>query len=159
MAHNRGWDLRTAAGYVVLLLAVSDGYRAAGRMVRWWERDSGGRSGTDRAVIGRLPMCIRMTCGGQQEMVSSKEQSGVETRVLSVVTEVLAIEGDAPALDSSLIEDLGADSLDLLSLFMALEDEFGDTISEEETEGLATLRDIVECISGRLGETAAASQS
>ena len=91
-------------------------------------------------------------------MVSSKEQSGVEARVLSVVTEVLAIEGEPPALDSSLIEDLGADSLDLLSVFMALEDEFGGTISEEDTEGMATLRDIVECISARLGENAVASQ-
>ena len=92
-------------------------------------------------------------------MVASKEQSGVEARVLSVVTEVLAIEGDPPALESSLIEDLGADSLDLMSLFMALEDEFGGTISEEDTEGLTTLRDIVECISGRLGKNAVASQS
>ncbi len=91
-------------------------------------------------------------------MVSSKEQSSVEARVLSVVREVLAIEGEPPVLDSSLVEDLGADSLDLLSLFMALEDEFGGTITEEDTEGLATLRDIVECISGRIGENAVASQ-
>ena len=91
-------------------------------------------------------------------MVSSKEQSNVEARVLSVAQEVLAIDGEPPALDSSLIEDLGADSLDLLSLFMALEDEFGSTISEEDTDGLDTLRDIVDCISGRLGENAAASQ-
>ncbi len=91
-------------------------------------------------------------------MVSSNEQSSVEARVLSVVREVLAIEGEPPALESSLIEDLGADSLDLLSLFMALEDEFGGTITEEDTEGLATLRDIVECISGRIGENAVASQ-
>ena len=91
-------------------------------------------------------------------MVSSKEQSSVEARVLSVVREVLAIEGEPPALESSLTEDLGADSLDLLSLFMALEDEFGGTITEEDTEGLATLRDIVECISGRIGENAVASQ-
>ncbi len=91
-------------------------------------------------------------------MVSSNEQSSVEARVLSVVREVLAIEGEPPALESSLIEDLGADSLDLLSLFMALEDEFGGTITEEDTEDLATLRDIVECISGRIGENAVASQ-
>ena len=91
-------------------------------------------------------------------MVSSKEQSNVEARVLSVAQEVLAIDGEPPALDSSLIEDLGSDSLDLLSLFMALEDEFGDTISEEDTDGLDTLRDIVDCISGRLGESAVASQ-
>ena len=90
-------------------------------------------------------------------MVSSNEQSSIEARVLSVTQEVLAIDGDPPALDSSLIEDLGADSLDLLSLFMALEDEFGGTISEQDTEGLATLRDIVECISGRMGDDAAAS--
>lgn len=77
--------------------------------------------------------------------------------MLSVAQEVLAIEGEPPALDSSLIEDLGADSLDLLSLFMALEDEFGGTISEEDTDGLDTLRDIVDCISGRLGESAVAS--
>jgi acyl carrier protein len=91
-------------------------------------------------------------------MGASKEQPSVETRVLSVVREVLVIEGEPPALDSSLVEDLGADSLDLLSLFMALEDEFGGTISEEDTEGLATLRDIVECISGRIGDKAVASQ-
>ena len=99
-----------------------------------------------------------MTFRGQQEMVSSKDQSSVAARVLSVAQEVLAIDGEPPALDSSLIEDLGADSLDLLSLFMALEDEFGDTISEEDTDGLDTLRDIVDCISGRLGENAVASQ-
>lgn len=91
-------------------------------------------------------------------MVAANQESSVESRVLSVVREVLAIEGDSPALDSSLVEDLGADSLDLLSLFMALEDEFGGTISEEETEGLTTLRDIVECISGKLGENAVASR-
>lgn len=91
-------------------------------------------------------------------MTSSNDQTSVEARVLTVVGEVLAIEGDPPALDSSLVEDLGADSLDLLSLFMALEDEFGDTISEEDTEGLTTLRDVVECISGRMGEKAVASQ-
>lgn len=91
-------------------------------------------------------------------MVESSDQASVETRVLSVVKEVLAIEGDPPALDSSLIDDLGADSLDLLSLFMALEDEFGGTISEEDAEGLSTLRDIVECISDRLGDGAVASQ-
>jgi acyl carrier protein len=91
-------------------------------------------------------------------MVSNKEQPSIEARVLSVAQEVLAIVGDPPSLDSSLIEDLGADSLDLLSLFMALEDEFGGTISEEDTEGLATLRDIVACISSRVGDDVAASQ-
>ena len=91
-------------------------------------------------------------------MVASNDEASVETRVLAVVKEVLAIEGDAPSLDSSLIDDLGADSLDLLSLFMALEDEFGGTISEEDAEGLSTLKDIVETISSRLGENAVASQ-
>ena len=49
--------------------------------------------------------------------------------------------------------------IELSDMVKALEDEFGDSISEEDAEGLATLRDIVECISGRLGENAVASQS
>ena len=78
----------------------------------------------------------------------------VEARVLRVTREVLAIEGDGPPIESSIGEDLGADSLDQLSLFMALEDEFGGRISEEEAEGLVTLRDVVEYVRGRMEASA-----
>ena len=60
----------------------------------------------------------------------------VEDRVFRVVREVLALEDEELSLERTLREDLNADSLDLVSLVMALEDEFGGTISEEDAEHL-----------------------
>jgi len=73
----------------------------------------------------------------------------IERRVLTVVRDVLAIDGDGPPLDSAIDADLGADSLDQLSLFMALEDEFGGRIPEEEAASLTTLRDVVRYVRAR----------
>ena len=81
------------------------------------------------------------------EMALSNE---IELRVLSVVREVLALEGDGPSLDSTINADLGADSLDQLSLFMALEDEFGGKISEDDAAALVTLRDVVRYVHERM---------
>ena len=86
--------------------------------------------------------------------MSEMTAGDVEARVLRVTREVLAIEGDGPPLESAIGEDLGADSLDQLSLFMALEDEFGGRISEEEAEGLVTLRDVVNYVRVRFEASA-----
>jgi len=73
----------------------------------------------------------------------------IERRVLTVVRDVLAIDGEGPSLDSAIGADLGADSLDQLSLFMALEDEFGGKIPEEEAASLITLRDVARYVCAR----------
>ena len=70
----------------------------------------------------------------------------LEKRVLTVVCEVLALDADQPTLDSSISEDLGADSLDKLSLFMALEDEFGGRIRHEDAERISTLLEVVQYV-------------
>lgn len=80
----------------------------------------------------------------------------VEHRVVAVLREVLAIEEESIDPSASIKGDLGADSLDLLSLFMALEDEFGGTISEQEAGKLTTVGDVVGYISSRLEESAVA---
>ena len=80
----------------------------------------------------------------------------VEQRVVAVFREVLAIEEESIDASASIKGDLGADSLDLLSLFMALEDEFGGTISEQEATKLITVGDVVGYISSRLEESAVA---
>ena len=75
----------------------------------------------------------------------------VSERVLSITSEVLSL--DEPAtLDMDLRKDLNADSLDLLTLFMTLEDEFGGSISEDQVENIASLGDIVNYINGRIAE-------
>lgn len=80
------------------------------------------------------------------EKLSSEE---VSERVVSVANEVLPQEKPL-TLDLDLRKDLEADSLDLLTLFMTLEDEFGGTIPEADVEKISTLRGIIEYINGRM---------
>ncbi|MFT5176303.1 MAG: acyl carrier protein [Gammaproteobacteria bacterium] len=67
----------------------------------------------------------------------------IESRVLCVVKEVLGLDDEPRDLDLSITQGLALDSLDQLSLFMALEDEFGGRIHEEDAERIVTLRDVV----------------
>ena len=76
---------------------------------------------------------------------------GVEARVLRVVKEVLALDEEPRDLDLSISKELALDSLAQLSLFMALEDEFGGRIREEDAERIRTLRDVVEYVQNRMG--------
>ena len=77
-------------------------------------------------------------------MSAGLAQQGVEARVLNVVQEVLGLEDEPRDLDLSIAKELAVDSLDQLSLFMALEDEFGGYIREEDIARISTLRDVVE---------------
>ena len=70
-------------------------------------------------------------------------------RVRDIAADKLSVEPDDIQLESSFTEDLEADSLDVVELIMALEEEFGgdDTpleISDEDAEGLNTVSDVVE---------------
>ncbi len=80
------------------------------------------------------------------QMLSPRE---VSERVMSIVSEVLSLD-EPPGLDLDLRKDLNADSLDLLTLFMTLEDEFGGSIPEDEVESISTVGDIIEYINGRI---------
>jgi acyl carrier protein len=60
-------------------------------------------------------------------------------KVKSVVADKLNVGEDQVTLDAKFVEDLGADSLDQVELIMALEDEFGLKIPEEEAEQLVTV--------------------
>ena len=54
------------------------------------------------------------------------------------------IDPETITLDTNLIDDIGADSLDVVELIMSLEDEFGIAISDDDAVQLATVRGIVE---------------
>ena len=66
--------------------------------------------------------------------------------VKSILVEQLGVEGEAVTLESSLIDDLNADSLDMVELVMAMEQEFGISIPDEEAERIKTVGDAIEFI-------------
>ncbi len=77
----------------------------------------------------------------------------VDQEVVSKVKKMIAIQLGKPenevTPESSFIEDLGADSLDLVELIMSMEDEFGLEISDEDAEGILTVQDAINYITER----------
>ena len=67
-------------------------------------------------------------------------------RVKQIIVDQLGIDENEIAMESSFIDDLGADSLDIVELIMALEEEFNIEIPDEEAEKISTVGDIVEYI-------------
>ena len=64
--------------------------------------------------------------------------------------EVLSVEGDQVTKEASFGDDLDADSLDLVELVMALEEEFDVSVEEEELEGIETVGAAYDLIVGKL---------
>ncbi|HID89837.1 MAG TPA: acyl carrier protein [Anaerolineae bacterium] len=71
-------------------------------------------------------------------------------KVKEIIVEVLAVEPDIVTMEASFREDLGADSLDLVELVMAFEEEFGGTISDEEAQQIKTVGDAVRYIQEKM---------
>ncbi|MBP3284082.1 MAG: acyl carrier protein [Clostridia bacterium] len=67
-------------------------------------------------------------------------------KVRDIVVEQLGVEEDEVTMESSFIDDLGADSLDIVELIMALEEEFDTEVPDEEAEKITTVGDVVEYI-------------
>jgi len=75
-------------------------------------------------------------------------------RVKKIIEDQLGAEPDDITPTASFVDDLGADSLDLVELIMSFEDEFKEDvpdleISDEEAEGLATVQDALDFLSGK----------
>lgn len=70
-------------------------------------------------------------------------------RVKGIVVEQLGVEAEEVVPTASFVEDLNADSLDLVELIMAMEEEFGDEISDEDAEKIVTVQDAVDYIRER----------
>ena len=67
-------------------------------------------------------------------------------KVRDIVVEQLGVEADEVSIDSTFIDDLGADSLDIVELIMAFEEEFNIEIPDEEAEKIRTVKNAVEFI-------------
>ena len=69
-----------------------------------------------------------------------------------LIAEQFAIDADEISMDSSFVDDLGADSVDLVELVMAMEEEFNiGEIDEEDLAGLKTVGDCVRYLNSKLG--------
>ena len=77
--------------------------------------------------------------------------SDIESRVKAIVVEQLGVDEDEVKNESSFIDDLGADSLDTVELVMALEEEFGTEIPDEEAEKITTVQLAIDYINEHKG--------
>ncbi|MBI2487038.1 MAG: acyl carrier protein [Deltaproteobacteria bacterium] len=78
-------------------------------------------------------------------MATQVEQE-VVAKVKKMIASQLGKSENEVTPESSFIEDLGADSLDLVELIMSMEDEFGLEISDEDAEGILTVQDAINYI-------------
>jgi len=76
----------------------------------------------------------------------------IDERVKQIIVEQLGVNEDQVTPEASLIEDLGADSLDIVELVMAFEEEFGQEIPDEDTEKIRTVADVVRYLEERAGK-------
>ncbi len=74
------------------------------------------------------------------------DKADVFPKVKEIIVDQLGVEEDEVLPEAHFIEDLGADSLDIVELVMALEEEFGLEIPDEDAEKIATVNDAVDYI-------------
>lgn len=66
----------------------------------------------------------------------------MQDKITKIIEEQLGVESDRIKPEASFIDDLGADSLDIVELVMAMEEEFEIEIPDEDAEGLKTVQDV-----------------
>lgn len=86
----------------------------------------------------------------------SANATEIETRVKKIVVEQLGVKEEEITSQASFVDDLGADSLDTVELVMALEEEFGTEIPDEDAEKIVTVKNAVEYIMQRMDKEAKA---
>jgi acyl carrier protein len=80
------------------------------------------------------------------ELEKPMAEKSIEQRVKDIIVEQLGVNADQVTPEAKFIEDLGADSLDTVELVMALEEEFGHEIPDEQAEKLQSVGDVIKYI-------------
>jgi acyl carrier protein len=79
------------------------------------------------------------------------DMSDIEAKVKKIIEEKLSVNADQITNEARFAEDLKADSLDTVELVMALEDEFGLDIPDEEAEKIKTVQNAIDYITSKAG--------
>jgi acyl carrier protein len=82
-----------------------------------------------------------------EEVLQHMEHDEIFDKVKEVIVDQLNVEEDDVVEDATFVDDLGADSLDIVELVMALEETFGVSIPDEDAESIKTVGDAVSYIS------------
>ena len=106
--------------------------------------------------MGRSGLWIAGNALRFQQLKSARElnMSDVAERVKKIVVENLGVEGEKVVETASFIDDLGADSLDIVELVMAFEEEFGCEIPDDAAEQIQTVGDAVKFLEKSAASTA-----
>lgn len=73
----------------------------------------------------------------------------VEERVKNIIVEQLNVDSDSVTADASFVDDLGADSLDIVELVMTMEEEFDLEIPDEDAEKIKSVGDVIKYVTSR----------
>jgi acyl carrier protein len=74
----------------------------------------------------------------------------LESRVSAIIVEQLGVTKEELAPEASFIDDLGADSLDIVELVMAMEEEFDIEIPDDDAEKIQTIKDVIGYVKGKI---------
>ncbi|MBU4357112.1 MAG: acyl carrier protein [Proteobacteria bacterium] len=75
----------------------------------------------------------------------------IDEKVIDIIVDKLGVDRSEVTPEAVFVDDLGADSLDLVELIMAMEEEFNMEIADEDAEKLRTVQDVISFISARAG--------
>ena len=129
--HGDALKIATRAGVLYRYAQNGDIYE-----LRW--------SPTDRVHrVGAGQLCRIL----YDKIVGQKEEVKEEAPVVAEVGANVGVDEEEVKMEASFVDDLGADSLDVVELVMALEEEFGLEISDEDAEKLASVKNAVDYIS------------
>jgi acyl carrier protein len=70
----------------------------------------------------------------------------IESEMIDIIVEQLSVEREKVVPNASFVDDLGADSLDLVELIMAMEEGFDIEIPDEDAEGITTVKDAIDYV-------------
>jgi acyl carrier protein len=76
----------------------------------------------------------------------------LEERIREIIVEQLGVSADEAVNEASFIDDLGADSLDIVELVMAIEEEFGIEVPDEDAERMQNIGDVISYVQDKTSE-------
>jgi acyl carrier protein len=92
------------------------------------------------------PAAVGLTPATNTNRTNFMAEKSIEEKVKDIIVEQLGVNPEQVTPQASFIEDLGADSLDIVELVMAFEEEFGVEVPDEDAEKLQTVGDVIKYI-------------